>query len=79
MTLRLGSEYVALPRRAMPRCRVARIDSISIFAAGRDAARHNGAMRHIVNLALRKIWSWLKFMYVRKEAKFGFLMASKWQ
>ena len=28
------------------------IDSISIFAAGRDAARCDGAMRHIVNLAL---------------------------
>ena len=47
MSLRLGSQYVALARRAVPRCRAARIDSISIFAAG-----HDGAMRHIVNLAL---------------------------
>ena len=50
--VRLGSQHVALPRRAMPRCRTARIESISIFAAGRDAARHDGAMRHIVNLAI---------------------------
>ena len=50
--LRLGSQYVALARRAMPRCRVARIDSISIFVAGRDVGRRDGAMRHIVNVAL---------------------------
>ena len=48
----LGSQYVALARCAMPRCRVARIDSISIFAAGRDVGRRDGAMRHIVNVAL---------------------------
>ena len=39
----------------------ARIDSISIFAAGRDAARHDGAMRHIVNLALQ--WCYIPFQY----------------
>ena len=44
-SLRLGSQCVALARRAMPRCRAARIDSISIFAPRRD-----GAMCHIVNL-----------------------------
>ena len=41
-------QYVALPCRvlALQVCRVAMIESISIFAAGRD-----GAMHHIVNLA----------------------------
>ena len=51
VTVRLGSQYVALSRRIVRRCRAARIESISIFAAGRDAAQRNGAM-HIVNLAL---------------------------
>ena len=45
VTVRLGSQYVALPHRAVPRCRTARIES-----AGRDTARRDGAMRHIVNL-----------------------------
>ena len=40
--VRLGYD-VALPRAP---CRIARIESISIFAA-----RHDGAMRHTVNLA----------------------------
>ena len=37
-TLRLGSQYVALPRRTLLLCRVVRIESIS---AQRDAARHS--------------------------------------
>ena len=45
--LRLRSQCAALPHRAVPHCRIGRIESISIFAAGRD-----GAMRHIVHLAL---------------------------
>ena len=44
LTLRLGSQYVALPRRL--HCRAASIDFLSMFVAGRDAARRNGAMRH---------------------------------
>ena len=42
--------YVALPRRALP-CREDRIH-FYLLAAGRDAARCNVAMQHIVNLAL---------------------------
>ena len=44
--LRLGSQYVALARRAVPRCRAVRIESISVFAAGRD-----GAMQHEPSLS----------------------------
>ena len=41
------------PCHAVPRCRAARIDSISILTAGRDVARGDWAMRHItVNLGL---------------------------
>ena len=38
--------------RTPSRCRVTRIESTSTFAAGRDTARCDGAMRYIVNLAL---------------------------
>jgi hypothetical protein len=40
-SLRLGSQYVAVPHRAVPCFRITRIESISLFAALCD-----GAMRH---------------------------------
>ena len=49
----LGYRFTILCRIAPSRRAARRMGSISIFAAGRDAARHDRAMRHnIVSLAL---------------------------
>ena len=45
-----------LSRCTLLLCCVARMESISIFVAPRDAARHGGAVRHIVNLALLSLF-----------------------